>query len=266
MTRGEPIPLWPAGAPGADSADPRFEPTITPFALDGPPRAAIVVCPGGGYSHRAPHEADPIALMLNEQGLAGFVCAYRVAPYRHPWPLTDAQRAIRFVRHHARALNVDPGRVGILGFSAGGHLAATAATHYDSGDPAAADPIDRQGCRPNAAVLCYPVISFHAFGHLGSQQNLLGPEPDQALRASLSNDRQVTADTPPTFLWHTAEDPGVPVENSLMFAAALSAAKVPFALHVYPHGRHGLGLATEENYVGTWPDLLGNWLAELGWR
>ncbi|MCC7490878.1 MAG: alpha/beta hydrolase [Fimbriimonadaceae bacterium] len=266
MPRGQAIPLWPAGAPGLDSASPAFNPTITPYPLESPqPHGAVIVCPGGGYAGRAPHEGQPIAEMLNAQGVSSFVLDYRVAPYRHPWPLGDAQRALRWVRHHAGQWRIDPQRVGILGFSAGGHLAGSAATHWDEGQAEATDPIDRQPCRPNAAVLCYAVLSFEKFRHTGSMSNLLGPNPPDELRRSLSCELQVNAATPPTFLWHTAADPGVPVENSLMFASALSAHQVPFALHVYPRGRHGLGLAPDEPYVATWATLCGQWLAELGW-
>ena len=223
------------------------------------------MCPGGGYGGRADHEGEPIARMLNEHGIAGFVCHYRVAPYRHPVPLMDASRAIRWVRRHADEYNVNPKRVGVLGFSAGGHLASTVATHYDAGEARAADPVEREGSRPDAAVLCYPVISFEPpFRHVGSMNNLLGADPPDGLRLSLSNELQVTEDTPPTFLWHTAEDAGVPVENSLLFASALSAKGVPFELHVYPHGAHGLGLAPDDPHVATWARLCGEWLKGLG--
>jgi acetyl esterase/lipase len=156
--------------------------------------------------------------------------------------------------------------VGILGFSAGGHLASTVGTHFGAGDPNAADPIDRQGSRPDAMILCYPVLTFEPpFRHEGSMYNLLGPNPPDDLRLSLSSETQVTAETPPTFLWHTADDAGVPVENSLLMAAALSAQHVPFELHVYPHGAHGLGLAPDDPHVGTWPTLCAQWLKGMGW-
>ncbi len=265
MSVAVPQPLWPAGAPGRDTAEPRFEPTLTPYLVAADrPRGTVVVCPGGGYGGRAPHEGEPIALMLNKFGISAAVCDYRVAPYRHPHPLLDAQRAIRTVRHHAKDWHVDPTRVAILGFSAGGHLASTAATHWDLGDPHATDPIDRLAGRPDAAILCYPVISFAEFGHTGSMHNLLGPNPDPALRENLSNEKQVNAKTPPTFLWHTADDGGVPVENSLLFASALRRAGVPFELHVYQHGAHGLGLAPGDPHVATWARLCGEWLMGLG--
>lgn len=262
---GPELPLWTGDVPGIDTAAPHHVPTIVPFPVKtGRPVGAVVVCPGGGYAGRAPHEADPIARRLNEFGIAGFVCHYRVAPYRHPFPMLDAQRAVRWVRAHAAEYGVNPDRVGILGFSAGGHLASTVATHHDAGDPGASDPVDRLSCRPDAVVLCYAVISFGRFGHLGSMENLLGPAPPEGLRESLSNETQVTRDTPPSFLWHTAEDAGVPVQNSLLFAEALAGQGVPFELHVYPNGCHGLGLAPEDPHVASWSRLCGEWLKGLG--
>lgn len=261
-----PLPLWPNGVPGLMEADPIHVPTMVPFPVDrGEPAGAVVVLPGGGYAGRAPHEADPIARWLNSAGIAAFVCHYRVAPYHWPRPWQDACQAIRWVRANAAEWNVNPDKVGILGFSAGGHLCSTVGTHYDLGDPAATEPMARQSCRPDALVLCYPVINlYEPFGHLGSMYNLLGDTPDEELRRSLCNETQVNGDTPPTFLWHTADDEGVPVENSLMFATSLAKYNVPFGLHVYPHGQHGLGLAVGDPEVGTWPDLCATWLKKLG--
>jgi uncharacterized protein YaiI (UPF0178 family)/acetyl esterase/lipase len=259
------ILLWPDGAPGAMGTSPEDCPHIIPFLVDSPKaRGLVVVCPGGGYGMRAPHEGDPIAQWLNGLGISAVVLHYRVAPYMHPYPLLDAQRAIRLVRYHASDWNVDPRHIGILGFSAGGHLASTAGTHYDLGDEYAPDPIDRISCRPDAMILCYPVISFGKWRHHGSMVNLLGENPDEELRQNLSNETRVTEDTPPAFLWHTADDEAVPVENSLAFASALSRHKVPFALHIYPHGRHGLGMAEEDPQARTWTDLCGKWLIQLG--
>jgi acetyl esterase/lipase len=258
----DPIQLWPDGHPAARGED---APRLTPFPLGGSaPSAAIVVCPGGGYRRRAAHEGEPIARWLNELGLAAFVLDYRVDPHRHPAPLDDAQRAIRTVRARADGWRVDPGRVGILGFSAGGHLAASAATRWRDGDPAAADPIDRQGSRPDLAILCYPVITFGPHRHAGSMTSLLGDDPPEEARAALSAERQVGPATPPTFLWHTAEDAAVPVQNSLLFAAALAEHGVPFALHVFPRGRHGLGLAGDDPVVGAWTGLCAAWLRGQG--
>ncbi len=259
------VMLWPDGAPGALGQSREDQPRLTPYLVASPrPAAAMVICPGGGYALRAPHEGEPVARWLNGLGVSAFVLDYRVAPYRHPYPLLDAQRAIRLVRHRAREWGVDPGRVGILGFSAGGHLASTVGTHYDAGDPDAPDPVDRQSCRPDLLVLCYPVISFGPHRHSGSMKNLIGDDPPAELRELLSNELHVTADTPPTFLWHTADDAGVPVANSLLFAEALSRHGVPFALHIFPSGRHGLGLATEHPEVSAWTSLCACWLARHG--
>lgn len=256
-----PLPLWPHGATPSEGEIPH----LTPFLVGADePTGAVIVCPGGGYRGRAAHEGAPVARWLNSLGIVAFVLDYRVAPSHHPIPLADAQRAIRTVRHNAATWHVRPDRVGILGFSAGGHLAATAGTHFDAGDARATDPIERQSSRPDALVLCYAVISFGEFRHDGSMVNLLGPEPPEHLRRLLSNELHVTADTPPTFLWHTGDDAGVPVENALLFANALRRNSVPFALHIYPHGRHGLGLAPDDPIVRTWSALCGQWLAAAG--
>ncbi|HEX6971707.1 MAG TPA: alpha/beta hydrolase, partial [Limnochordia bacterium] len=252
----EAVLLWPDGAPGARGDGPEDRPRLTPYLPAGPgPHAAIVICPGGGYVTRAPHEGAPVARWLNRLGVAAFVLDYRVHPYRHPCPLLDAQRALRLVRHRASEWRIDPARVGILGFSAGGHLAASTGTHFDGGEPSHPDPIERHSCRPDLMILCYPVITFGEHRHHGSMVHLLGEEAPAALRTELSHERQVRSDTPPAFLWHTADDAAVPVENSLLFAAALSRYRVPFALHIFPHGRHGLGLAEGDGTVGAWTGL-----------
>lgn len=264
MNTGVDVPLWDEQVPGALGSEEGDQPSLTPYLLDGEQtRAAVVVCPGGGYAHRAPHEGEPVARWLNSIGLHALVLRYRVTPYRHPCPLMDAQRALRLVRHKAGEWGIDPQRVGILGFSAGGHLAATSATHFDAGSPSASDPVMLQSCRPDFLILCYPVITFVGqYAHLGSMRNLLGPEPSEEMRNYLSNEQQVTGDTPPTFLWHTANDAGVPVENSLMFAAALSRHGVPWEMHIFPDGRHGLGLAPEHPQVRAWTELCATWLAK----
>ncbi len=240
-------------------------PVITPYL---PARTslagAIVVCPGGGYQRRADHEGEPVAQWLNTLGVAAFVVNYRVAPHRHPVPVLDAQRAIRTVRARAGEWNIDPQRVGILGFSAGGHLAATAATQWDHGDALAADPVARHGCRPDLAILCYPVISFLHASHVGSMTNLLGESPTLTERRAQSAELNVTPETPPAFLWHTADDEAVDVENSLVFASALRRHGVPFALHVLPSGAHGLGLAKGHPEAGLWPDLCSGFLRRSG--
>lgn len=261
------IELWPEGAPYAQGNNVEDRPAITPYLVEGDigaARPAVVVCPGGGYTNRADHEGRPIAQWLNTLGISAFVLDYRVAPYRHPAPLTDAQRALRLVRSRAAEWNLDPNRLGILGFSAGGHLASSAGTHYDGGNPQAEDPIEREGCRPDFMVLCYPVISFGEYRHDGSRRNLLGDEPLEDEIRLMSNELQVTADTPTAFIWHTSDDPAVPVENALLFAGALSRNKVPFELHSYMTGRHGLGLAEDHPEAQTWPDLCARWLKRSG--
>jgi acetyl esterase/lipase len=213
------------------------------------------------------HEGSDVAQWLNSIGVAGVVLEYRMSSggYRHPIPLLDAQRALRTIRHRATELNVDATRIGILGFSAGGHLASTAGTHFDQGDPNAEDPIDRVGCRPDFMVLCYPVIAFgEPFSHTGSQRNLIGDSPSPELVSSLSNDKQVTPTTPPAFLFHTDEDTSVPAENSLAFYLALRKAHVPAELHIYRQGRHGLGLAPSVAGTRDWPSACEHWLRGQG--
>ena len=261
--------LWPGGAPGALGTEAVDKPKITVYLApaERATGAAVVVCPGGGYHIlAADHEGKQIALWLNSLGVSAFVLQYRLGErYRHPAPLQDAQRAIRMVRSRAVEWRVDPKRVGILGFSAGGHLASTAATHFDDGRADAVDPIERQGSRPDFAVLCYAVISLvDPVAHSGSRKNLLGDPADPALVELLSNEKQVTSRTPPTFLWHTADDSAVPVENSLLFFQALRKAGVAGELHVFPHGKHGLGLAPGDPSVSQWPGLCAVWMEGLG--
>jgi acetyl esterase/lipase len=264
-----PVLLWPDGAPGALGSEETDQPSIRVYA---PPEgkntgAAVVICPGGGYSHLATdHEGHQVAQWYGTIGVTGVVLRYRLGPrYRHPAPLQDVQRAIRYVRSHANELGVAQDRIGVMGFSAGGHLASTAATHFDSGKTDSQDPIDQQSCRPDFAVLAYPVISFIAdYSHKGSARNLLGDNPDPELLKALSNDTQVTAETPPTFLFHTGEDTGVPVQNSLAFYQACVSHGVPAELHVYQNGPHGVGLAAGDPVVGTWKDRLADWLLTNG--
>ena len=261
-------PLWPKAAPGALGEKDADIPTLTPFLppADKATGAAVVICPGGGYGGLAlSYEGMDVGAWMAERGVAGFVLKYRVAPYKHPVPLEDAQRALRTVRACAKEWNVDPKRVGVMGFSAGGHLASTAATHFDDGDPKAEDPIDRAGCRPDFCVLAYPVITLKPpYAHMGSRYNLLGKDADEKLVESLCNDEQVTDKTPPTFLFHTGDDNAVPVQNSVLFFQALQKAKVPAELHVYEHGRHGVGLAPNIPELSSWPDQLEAWMKSLG--
>jgi acetyl esterase/lipase len=258
--------LWPGGAPGAKGDKPTDRPDVSVYLPDrsAATGAGVVICPGGGYGFLAmDHEGVQVTEWLNSLGVAGFVLKYRhnANGYQHPHPLGDAQRAMRLVRANAKDWGIDSKRLGILGFSAGGHLASSVSTHFDSGNTNAADPVDRQSCRPDFAVLCYPVISLtEPCTHQGSKLNLLGANPDPKLVESLSNELQVTAQTPPTFLMHTGDDEGVPVENSLLYYQALRKSKVPAELHIYQHGQHGLGLAKAVPAVSSWPDRCADWL------
>lgn len=264
--------LWPNGAPQAKGDADGDRPSITIYL---PPKekatgAAVVICPGGGYGHLAiDHEGHQIARWLNSFGVAGFILKYRHrnsgAGYGHPVPLMDAQRAISMVRARAAEFEVDPARIGILGFSAGGHLASTAATHFHTGRTDTADAIDRVSCRPDFAVLVYPVISLtERFTHVGSRTNLLGRDGDAELIRQLSNELHVTPQTPPTFLLHTNEDTAVPAENSVYFYLALRKAKVPAELHIYEKGQHGVGLGAAAGAVGTWPRRCEEWMRGRG--
>ncbi|MBN2451295.1 MAG: alpha/beta hydrolase [Lentisphaeria bacterium] len=262
--------LWPSGAPGATGDEPKDKPTLTYF-LPAPEQAtgtAIVICPGGGYHGLATgHEGRDIGAWLNSFGVAGVMLEYRMRGkgYGHPAPLQDAQRAIRTLRARGAELGIAPDRIGILGFSAGGHLASTAGTHFDPGDPRAEDPIERVSCRPDFLVLCYAVIAFgEPFTHYGSQWNLIGKDAPPELVRSLSNEKQVTAQTPPTFLFHTDEDRGVPAENSTAFYQALRRVKVPAELHIYRKGGHGLGLAITVPGTCGWPAACRAWLEAQG--
>jgi len=242
----DPIPLWPEGAPGALGDKDEDKPTLTAFlpASEKATGAAIVICPGGGYGGLAPHEGAGYAEWLTENGIAGIVLKYRLGSkgYRHPAMLNDAARAVRLTREKAGEWKIDAKRVGIMGSSAGGHLASTLLTHFDAGKADAADQIERQSSRPDLGILCYAVISMGPNTHGGSKGNLLGSNPAPDLVELLSNEKQVTKETPPCFIWHTWEDKAVKVENSLDFATALQKAGVPFDLHVYQKGGHGMGL------------------------
>ena len=247
----DPILLYPGGAPGALGDGDDDKPTLTAFlpAADKATGAAFVICPGGGYGGLAPHEGAGYAEWLAENGIAGIVLKYRLGSkgYRHPAMLNDAARALRLTRSKAAEWKIDPQRVGVMGSSAGGHLASTILTHFDEGKADATDPIERLSSRPDVGILCYPVISMGPHTHAGSKKNLLGENPDPALVELLSNEKQVTKDTPPTFIFHTYEDAAVKVENALEFATALRAAGVPFDLHIYQKGVHGIGLGGGRN-------------------
>ncbi len=262
--------LWPDGAPGAQGTKDDDKPTL---AISLPPAdkatgAAVIVCPGGGYRGLAmSYEGIEVGQWLNDHGIAAFVLKYRHkgTGYEHPSPLDDAQRAIRTVRARAAEFGVDPQRIGILGFSAGGHLASSAGTHFDKGNPDSPDKIQRVSCRPDFLILCYPVISFVApQTHQGSKKNLLGENPDPKLVESMSSELQVTPETPPAFLFHTNEDSGVPPENSVLFYLALRKSGVPAELHIYEKGPHGVGLGQKLPAVNSWPDRCIDWLKGRG--
>lgn len=269
--QGEPpktLPLWTGDAPGAKGKEDADIPSVTIYA---PPAgkatgAAVVVCPGGGYGGLAGHEGKPIAEWLNTLGVTGIVLKYRLGPrYQHPVMMQDVNRAVRIVRANAKEWKLDPKRIGIIGFSAGGHLASTAATHFDEGDPNAADPVDRVSSRPDLAMLIYPVITMtDPYTHGGSRRNLLGEHPSQDLITLMSNEKQVTAKTPPTFLVASTEDTVVPCENSLLFAMACRKAGVLVELHVYEHGPHGFGLGGNDPVLSSWPVSCGKWLERHG--
>ncbi len=269
----EAFPLWAKGTPGSLGTDPVKDiPTLTPFWPD-PAKAtgaAVVICPGGGYGGLAAHEGKDYALFLNHHGIAAFVLKYRLgsAGYRHPAMLNDVNHAIRTVRAHAGDWKLDPKRIGVMGSSAGGHLASTAVTHFDAGKADAADPIERASSRPDLGILCYPVISMGAFTHQGSKNNLLGKEPSAELVKLLSSELQVTKETPPCFVWHTWEDKAVKIENALAFIAALQANNVRFDFHVYEKGGHGLGLRDfmpeKTAQLHPWTSALAGWLKVQG--
>ncbi len=263
----ETILLWPDGAPGALGQEDGDRPTLTIYRARQPSGASVVVAPGGGYGALASnHEGRQVANLLNAAGVTAFVLKYRLGPrYHHPIELGDAQRAIRLVRARAQEFGLAADRIGMMGFSAGGHLTATAGTHFDAGKADASDPIDRVSCRPDFLILAYPVISFDpAIAHGGSVRNLLGENPDPKLIEDLSNDLRVTPQTPPTFLFHTNADTGVVAENSVRFYLALRRNKVPAELHIFENGPHGVGLALGDPALSEWPVLLTNWLRGRG--
>jgi len=265
------IPLWAAGAPGAQGSAPEDQPVITPYL---PPQGtangtAVVIFPGGGYQHLSMEkEGSDVANWLTTTGITAFVVRYRLGPkYHHPLELGDAQRAIRTVRSRAAEWGVDPQRLGIIGFSAGGHLASSAGTHFDAGLGSNADVIDRASSRPDFMLLLYPVITMRgdSVTHMGSRKNLLGDTPDDALVRLMSNELQVTRSTPPTFIVHSTDDKTVPVENALMFYQALRNNAVPAELHVFEYGGHGFGLAPTDPILGTWTTLAESWMKRHGW-
>ena len=258
------IKLWENGTPLFDESIPQEEPTITPYLVESDkPTGAVIVFPGGAYFLRADHEGEPIAKMFNEAGISAFVLNYRLTPYNYPAQLFDEQRAIRYVRHNAKKFNIDPEKIGVLGFSAGGHLAVMAMQKWDLGKPDG-DEIDRESCRPDAAILCYPVVCLvdERNGHGGSGRNLLGARYDE-LKEQFSGENCVKKEDPPVFIWHTSDDRAVHVSNSLNLALKLRENEIPFEMHVFPHGKHGLGLAEDDDVVSQWAPLLCKWLKKL---
>lgn len=282
----EQILLWPAGHPAnkdpadqvqeqRDDADPpwmsgtsRTKPSVMAYLPERPNGAAVVICPGGGYgSLSMEKEGVEVAQWMNQRGMAAFVLRYRCGGGKNqqPAPLNDAQRALRLVRSRADQWKLDPERVGILGFSAGGHLASSAATKFDSGDSSSDDPLDRPSSRPNFAVLVYPVISMReGVTHGGSRRNLLGEDADEALVEAWSTDEQVSDDTPPTFLIHASDDRAVPLRNAMLFYEALIQHGVPAEMHIYEQGGHGFGMLRGDRPADQWPTLLEPWLRGQG--
>lgn len=266
-----PILLWPSGAPGALGSAPTDQPIITPYL---PPEGrangtAVVIFPGGGYQNLSMvREGSDIANWLAGTGVTAFVVRYRLGPaYHHPAMLHDAQRAIRIVRARAAEWQLDPHRVGIIGFSAGGHLVSSAGTHFDAGAPASNDPIERQSSRPDFMMLLYPVITMRGDSttHRGSRVNLLGATPSDSLVRFMSSETQVTRDTPPTFIAHATNDRTVPVENALMMYQALRNAGVQTEMHIFEYGGHGFSLAQGDPVLGRWTALCENWMRRHGW-
>jgi acetyl esterase/lipase len=265
----ERILLWKHGAPGEPATKPEDEPVLLmKRPTSEAATSAVIVIPGGAYAGLAmDHEGTQIADWLNSIGVAAFILKYRQhgTGHQHPVPMTDGQRAIRTVRGRAAEWKIDSARVGVMGFSAGGHLASTLGTHFDAGHAKSSDPIDQISSRPDFMILCYPVISMTAeYAHTGSRNNLLGNAPAAELLESLSNETQVTPQTPPTFLFHTNEDTGVLPENSVAFYSALRRAGVPAELHIYEAGRHGVGLAKDVPGTNTWPARCHDWMRARG--
>ena len=268
---GRKIPLWPQGqTPLFEPSYGQNEPALYPYLLKGKSAGAVIICPGGAYVRKAAHEAEPVALRFNELGYHAFVLDYRVNPYLYPCCLLDVQRAVRMVRFHGANWGVKTDKIAVLGFSAGGHLATTTLTHFDYGDADSADPVQRVSCRPDAVLPCYAVMSMKEYAHAGSREYLLGDHPDPALLTQLSAHLNIREDTPPAFLFHTAQDQSVPVHNTLLFGRALCERGICCAVHVYPFGGHGMGLCYGNDDRPTlaqarhWSGDAGRFLKELG--
>ena len=266
---GTTVLLWPNGAPGSLGVEDGDKPSITAFLpSSNPTGTGVIIAPGGGYGHLSMQkEGEDVAHWLTDRGVAAFVLRYRLGPrYHHPIELGDAHRAIRLVRAHAGGYGVHPDRIGMWGFSAGGHLAASAGTIFDGASPDSLDPVERQSSRPDFLILAYPVITMELpYVHKGSRDNLLGDSPNPDLRAELSVEKHVTSETPPAFLFATTDDKTVPVMNSVLFYSALIAAGVPAELHLFQHGPHGVGLAPGFPDLRIWPELLATWMRTRGY-
>lgn len=260
---GKTIPYWDDEYIEIEETQPRI-PTITAYPSSS--KGAVVIFPGGGYGMRASHEGEGYAKWLQEIGITSFVVNYRVAPYKHPAQISDAIRAVRYARHYADKYGYDKDKIAVMGSSAGGHLAGSLSVHFDKKMYDETDKIDKEDCRPNATILCYPVIDMFEYRHDGSRQNLLGERTLHEMKEFMSLYKHVTYDTPPAFIWHTSEDHAVPVENSLLYADALSKKQIPFELHIYPFGHHGLGLAGEMPHVAQWKNSLKNWFKLMNWN
>lgn len=262
------IVLWPDGAPGALGKDAADIPLIICYpAKNNPTHAAVLVCPGGGYATLAmDHEGVQIAEWYNSIGVSAYILKYRVNTWDHkkygyPWAFRDASRAMRYIKYKSAGWNLDSAKIGIMGFSAGGHLVSTVGTHFDSDNSGATDPIDKLSARPAFMILCYPVISMKApYMHSGSRENLVGKSPDSTLLISVSNETQVKPNTPPTFIFQTNEDVVVPAEHAVSFYLALRKQNIPAEMHIFEPGQHGVGLAQKNPMLSIWPKLLKNWL------
>ncbi len=257
------INLWSSEMPYARE-DVDFTPHIKEYIAGS--KGAVIVFPGGGYEFRSPHEGEGMGEWLKSIGITAFVVEYRVAPYQHPAEISDAQRAVRYVRHNAEKYGIDRDKIAVMGFSAGGHLAGSVSVHYDKKMYEPTDAIDNECAKPDASILCYPVIDMGEYRHDGSRNNLLGRLTTKEMKEFMSLHKQVTTETPEAFIWHTSTDDCVPMMNSLLYAQALNDNKVNCEMHIYPEGPHGMGLATENEYVAKWSDNLVAWLTYKGWK
>ena len=255
--------LWEGVIPYNDEEN-NFVPQITAYPAES--KGAVIIFPGGGYIGRAEHEGPVIAEWFQSWGITAFVVDYRVEPYKHPAEISDAMRAVKYVRFYAEKYGIDRDKIAVMGFSAGGHLAGSISVHYDKEMYTETDRIDRENARPDASILCYPVIDMGNYRHDGSKLSLLGSFATEKTVDFMSLHKQVNENTPEAFLWHTSTDGTVPVMNSLLYAEALSKECIPYELHIYPMGHHGLGLSDDLPYVAKWQEDLKAWLKYKGWK